>query len=240
MGSVVFQLILTNYTIENISFPIKKLKKATIMRLGILGGTFDPVHYGHLLLAECGREQLRLDAVWFLPAAVAPHKKEQEITPAQIRVEMLELAIAGHEAFSVCRYEADRGGVNYTADTLAHLHREDPQRELFLLVGRDMFHDLPNWREAARICQLALLVHVHPPGGEEKDFSWLMPIASLERIEEIRHNQVEMPAIGIHASTIRRRVAGGLSIRYYTPRAVEEFIASHRLYRVETSASRTS
>ena len=88
------------------------------MRLGIFGGTFDPVHYGHLLLAECCREQCRLDAVWFLPAATPPHKQDRELTPAAQRIEMLELAIAGNPAFSVCRYEADRGGVNYTVDTL--------------------------------------------------------------------------------------------------------------------------
>ena len=108
------------------------------MRLGIFGGTFDPVHYGHLLLAECCREQCRLDAVWFLPAAVPPHKQDRELTPAAQRIEMLELAIAGNPAFSVCRYETDRGGVNYTVDTLAHFHEEDPSRELFFLLGADM------------------------------------------------------------------------------------------------------
>jgi nicotinate-nucleotide adenylyltransferase len=204
------------------------------MRLGILGGTFDPVHYGHLLLAESAREQLRLEAVWFLPAAVAPHKKECETAPVQLRIEMLELALAGNEAFSVCRYEADRGGVNYTVETLSQLRQADPGRELFFLMGSDMFHDLPNWRDAAEVSRLALPVHVHYPGMEEKDFSWLSSIASPERIEKICANQVEIPEIGIHASAIRRRVAAGLSIRYQAPRAVEEFIASNRLYRVES------
>ncbi len=117
------------------------------MRLGIFGGTFDPVHYGHLLLAECCREQCRLDAVWFLPAATPPHKLGEELSPARQRIEMLELAIAGNPAFSVCRHEADCGGVNFTIDTLAHLHEEDPNRELFFLMGADMLADLPNWRE---------------------------------------------------------------------------------------------
>ena len=105
------------------------------MRLGLFGGTFDPVHYGHLLLAECCREQCRLDAVWFLPAAVPPHKQDRLPTPAPLRIEMLELAIAGNEAMAVSRYEADRGGVNYTAKTLDHFREEDPQRELFFFVG---------------------------------------------------------------------------------------------------------
>ena len=130
------------------------------MRLGLLGGSFDPVHYGHLLLAECCREQCRLDAVWFLPAAVPPHKQDRELTPAPQRIEMLELAIAGNPAFAVCRYEVDRGGVNYTVDTLSHLRDEDPGRELFFLLGADMLLDLPHWRSAAQVCELAVPVVV--------------------------------------------------------------------------------
>ncbi|HEY2894632.1 MAG TPA: adenylyltransferase/cytidyltransferase family protein, partial [Pirellulales bacterium] len=92
------------------------------MRLGIFGGSFDPVHYGHLLLAESCREQLSLEQVWFLPAAIPPHKEESELAPAAARLDMLELAIGGHTAFTISRYEIDRGGVNYTAETLAHFH----------------------------------------------------------------------------------------------------------------------
>src|SRR5262245_678910 len=125
------------------------------MRLGIFGGTFDPVHYGHLLLAESCREAQRLDAVWFLPAAVPPHKRDRELTPAEQRSEMLELAIAGHESFGGCRYEIERGGVNYTVDTLAHLREEEPSRELFFLLGADSLRDLGTWREPQRICALA-------------------------------------------------------------------------------------
>src|SRR6185295_4732710 len=95
-----------------------------IFRLGIFGGSFDPVHYGHLLLAECCREQCRLDEVWFVPAAVPPHKQGRELTPAEQRIEMLQLAIGGHTAFKVSRLEIDRGGVSFTVDTLAELRRE--------------------------------------------------------------------------------------------------------------------
>ena len=201
------------------------------MRLGLLGGSFDPVHYGHLLLAECCREQCRLDQVWFLPAALPPHKQDHVPSPAQQRIEMLELAIAGQPAFSVCRYEVERGGVNYTVDTLTHLQEEDPQRELFFLMGADMLHDLPNWRRADRVCELAVLVVARRPGKGEFDFAGLTGIASPERIELIRRHQVEMPPVGISSSEIRRRVAAGVSIRYQTPRAVEEYIATHGLYR---------
>jgi nicotinate-nucleotide adenylyltransferase len=200
------------------------------MRLGILGGTFDPIHYGHLLLAECCREQCRLDAVWFLPADVPPHKQDRELTPAPQRIEMLELAIAGNAAFSVCRYETDRGGVSYTVDTLTHFREEDPSRELFFLLGADMLLDLPHWRNAAKVCELALPIVVRRPGSSPIDFECLRGIASPERIELIRRSQVEMPEIGISGSELRRRVSLGESIRYRVPRAVEKYIETHGLY----------
>jgi nicotinate-nucleotide adenylyltransferase len=200
------------------------------MRLGIFGGTFDPVHFGHLLLAECCREQCNLDAVWFLPTAVPPHKREAELASADHRAAMLELAVAGHPAFSVCRYEIDRGGVNYTFETLAHFHDEDPTRELFFLIGADMFLDLPHWREPARILELAIPAVVRRPGAGELDFARLAPFASSERIEAIRAHQVEMPAMGISSTEIRRRVAAGSSVRYWMPRAVEKYIETQRLY----------
>ena len=201
------------------------------MRLGLFGGTFDPVHYGHLLLAECCRQQCRLDQVWFLPAAVPPHKQDRELTPAEARIEMLELAVGGNSALAVSRHEVDRGGVSYTVDTLAHFHDEDPDGELFFLMGADMLRDLPNWRDTARVCELAVPVVVRRPGWAEPDFKCLAEIASPERIETIRRHQVEMPQIDLSSSDIRRRVAAGLSIRYRTTRAVEKYIETHRLYR---------
>lgn len=201
------------------------------MRLGLFGGSFDPVHYGHLLLAESCREQCGLDAVWFLPTATAPHKQGREPTPAEHRIAMLELAVAGSDAFQVCRHEADRGGVNYTVDTLTHLHAEDPQRALFFLLGADMFYDLPNWRKAAEVIELATPIVVRRPGTAAIDFSSLQSIASPERIAAIGRLPVEMPECGISSTDIRRRVASGASIRYQTPRAVEKYIESHGLYR---------
>jgi nicotinate-nucleotide adenylyltransferase len=201
------------------------------MRLGLLGGSFDPIHYGHLLLAECCREQCRLDRVYFLPTAVPPHKQGRALTPGPLRVEMIELAIAGHEGFVVSRYEVQRGGVNYTVDTLTHFHQqENPDAELFFLMGADMLYDLPNWRDARRVCQLATPVVVSRAGAEPVDFGGLAGIASPERVEQFRGHQVEMPQIGISSTQVRQRVAAGQSIRYRVPRAVEIFIATHGLY----------
>jgi len=201
------------------------------MRIGIFGGSFDPVHFGHLLLAECCREQLALDAVRFLPAAVPPHKQQRELTPAASRIEMLELAIGGHPAFSVDRFETDHGGINYTADTLAHFRDQDPASEFFFLMGADMFHDLPHWRQPQRICELAVPVAVRRAGEPPLDFQGLSAIASPERIEAMRRCEVAMPEIGLSASDIRHRVAAGQGIRYRTPRAVEKYIESHGLYK---------
>ena len=200
------------------------------MRQGVFGGTFDPVHFGHLLLAECCRDRCRLDQVWFLPAAVPPHKQGRELTPANVRIEMLELAIAGNPAFAVSRYETDRGGVNYTADTLAHFHDEQPERELFFLLGADMLRDLPRWREPGRICNLAMPIAVRRAGEPPVDLTLLAGLVSPERLEQMRQYVVEMPEIGLSGTELRNRVAAGQSIRYHTPRAVEMYIKENGLY----------
>ena len=200
------------------------------MRLGLFGGSFDPVHWGHLILAECCREQSRLDRVCFVPAGIPPHKQDRLLTPGPSRIEMLELAIAGHEAFSVSRFEIDQGGVSYTVDTLRHFHQEDPSPELFLLLGADMLYDLPRWREAEEVCRLAIVVAARRPGVPDLDFGCLSGVTSPERIELFRRHQVQMPLIGLNSSDLRRRVAEGRSIRYQVPRAVEMYIKAHGLY----------
>ena len=200
------------------------------MRLGILGGTFDPVHYGHLLLAEFCREQCRLDQLWFLPAAVPPHKQQRQFAPAIQRVEMLRLALAGHEAMDVCTWEIDRGGVNYTALTLEAVQEQCLGSELFFLMGADTLNELPTWYHPERVCQLAMLVVVRRAGSEEPDFDLLQPIASEDRIEQFRQSQVTMPLIELSSTQIRRRIQQGLGIRYQTPRPVEQFIRAQQLY----------
>jgi nicotinate-nucleotide adenylyltransferase len=203
------------------------------MRLGLFGGTFDPVHYGHLLLAECCREQLALDQVWFMPAAVPPHKRDAALTDGMKRVDMLRLATGGQAAFVVSTMELDRGGISYTVDTLQAIHGQMPRSELFLLIGSDSLADLPSWRQPERICELAMPVVVRRAGGPPADFSALASFVSADRLSTIRDLAVEMPLVEFSASDIRRRTAVGSSIRYRTPRAVEQYIAAERLYRTE-------
>ncbi len=133
------------------------------MKLGILGGSFDPVHFGHLLLAECCRETCQLDEVWFVPAAVPPHKQSRQMSDGRLRVEMLTRAVADHPAFRVSGIEIQRGGVSYTVDTLQRLQESMPKADLFFLMGADSLCDLPHWRQPKRICQLATPVIVRRP-----------------------------------------------------------------------------
>jgi nicotinate-nucleotide adenylyltransferase len=198
------------------------------MRLGIYGGTFDPVHYAHLLAAEQCREQCRLNEVWFIPAAVPPHKPARAISAGETRAEMLEVAVAGHAHFRVDRRELEREGLSYTVDTLADIRAEDPRRELFLLLGADSVADFGTWREPERILELATLMVVNR-GRARPDLSGFetrFGPAALDRVL-----QVEMPAVDLAATDLRERVRSGRSIRFMTPRGVEAYIAQHGLYR---------
>jgi nicotinate-nucleotide adenylyltransferase len=205
------------------------------MRLGIFGGTFDPVHYGHLLLAEQCREQCRLDQVWFLPAGVPPHKLERTIASGKARAEMLELAVAGHEDFRIDRRELDRADACYTVDTLAALQSADPARELVFLLGADSLVDFPTWREPRRILELARLAVVNRGGNPLPALAALQPI--LGAALESRIEFVTIPGVDISSSDIRRRVREGKSIRYMTPRVVECYIQTHGLYKPDDHLS---
>lgn len=203
------------------------------MRIGVFGGTFDPIHLGHLTLAEQCREQCRLDEVWFVPAAQPPHKLNASISSAKSRCEMIEFAIAGNSAFRMSTIELERTGPSFTVATLQQLRDEDPSRELFLLIGGDSFRDLVSWREPARILELATVVAVNRGADVLTDKSSLRSVCG--ELVDSRMTNVEMPAIDISASDIRRRVAQGRSIRYLVPRAVEVYIAQHDLFRTSVS-----
>lgn len=201
------------------------------MRLGIFGGSFDPVHLGHLLLAEACREEARLDEVWFMPAATPPHKCQVTLASGKQRIEMLELALAGHAALRVSRLEIDRGGVSYTVDTLRAIRDERPIDELFLLMGGDTLADLPKWREPAAILELATPLCVQRHGSPPPHYEAIASLVTTKRLEQIRQLHVEMPIVELSATEIRDRVRTGRSIRYRTPRAVEKYIETHALYR---------
>lgn len=201
------------------------------MRIGIYGGSFDPVHIGHLLIADLVREQYQLDGVRFVPAATAPHKQASEVTTAKHRVEMLELAVGGYRPFEVDRSEVERGGVSYTVDTLETLHAERSTDELFLILGGDSLVDLPTWRKPERICELARPIVVSRPGTPPPDLGLLKNLLPGLTTEQLQQCVVRTPVIEVSSTELRERVREGRSIRFRTPRAVEKYIETHGLYR---------
>lgn len=186
-------------------------------RLGVLGGTFDPVHIAHLVLAETAREDLGLDRVLLVPTGHSWRKPGRSITPGDQRLEMLRLAVAGNERLEVSDVEVRRPGPSYTHETLEGLHAAHPEAALFFILGEDALADLPNWRDPARIRELATLAVAERPGSEGR-----LPGDVL---------RLEMPEIAISASAIRARVHAGRSIRYLVPESVREYIEAHGLYR---------
>jgi nicotinate-nucleotide adenylyltransferase len=200
------------------------------MRLGIFGGTFDPIHVAHLVLAEQCREQGRLDEVRFVVAARPPHKPAPA-TPFAQRVEMLTLAISGQPAFRVDEIERDRPGPSYTADTLEALHRDQPDAELVLIIGADSLRDMPLWYEPLRIVQRAELLVVARPDSPICSAQELRRALRLESTVPLRMQVAEVPLMAIASRDLRRRLREGRSVRYMVPRAVEAYIADKGLYR---------
>jgi nicotinate-nucleotide adenylyltransferase len=200
------------------------------MRIGVFGGSFDPVHLGHLRLAECCWREARLDRVEFIPAARQPHKPHGPIAPAADRVAMLKLALEDRPEFGIETIEVDRGGVSYTIDTLRAMSASQPQAELFFLMGADSLADFPNWREPEGICRMALPLVVRRAGAAEPDFDALRPFVSASRLEEIRNSEIEMPATPISSSEIRRLIAKGGEWRRIVPEKVADYIAERGLY----------
>jgi nicotinate-nucleotide adenylyltransferase len=195
--------------------------------LGLLGGTFDPPHYGHLVLAETARVQLRLDRVLFVVAGLPPHKPGRPITPDRHRAAMVEVAIADNPAFAISRVDVDRPGPHYTVETLSLLRREYPEAELFFLVGGDSLAQFLTWRDPVGILRQARLA-VMPRPGYEPD------LTALEQVLPDVHDRLawlDAPYLDVSASDLRRRVREGLPIRYLVPPSVEAFVREHRLYK---------
>jgi len=199
-------------------------------RIGIIGGSFDPVHYGHLLLAECGLEQCPLDEVWFIPTAISPFKESGSQASEAQRRDMLTLAIASHPQFSINELEWNRGGISYTCDTLETLATEFPEHQFFFLMGADSLADFHQWKNPRRICELARLAIVSRPGSPVPDLSVLQPFVEPEYLNDLTNCQVVMPAMDLSSSNIRLRVEHHQSIRFRLPRAVEQYIATQGLY----------
>ena len=197
------------------------------MRLGLFGGTFDPIHLGHLILAEQCREACALDRVWFVVAGAPPHKTGER-TPVAHRLEMVRIAIAGHPAFSVSEIEASRPGPHYSVETLEEVRRARSGDELFFLIGADSLVDLPTWRQPEAIARMATIVVVNRPGID------LNPVSTdaLPSFGPDAHplRAVEIPPVGIASKDLRKRMAERRSVRFMVPRGVEAYIEAQGLY----------
>jgi nicotinate-nucleotide adenylyltransferase len=198
------------------------------MNIGVLGGTFDPIHIGHLTVAEEARTKLGLSEVLFVPAGQPWLKQDRDITLAVHRVEMVRRAIADNRYFKLSTLEVDRPGSSYTVDTLTLLQEQlSSEASLFFILGRDTLAELPLWKEPRKLIQICRLVV--PPRLGSRDLRHLEEAIPglLERVI-----QLDMPVIGISSSEIRQRIARGLSIRYLVPPGVEEYITEQRIYLV--------
>ena len=199
------------------------------MNIGVLGGTFDPIHIGHLILAEEARESLNLDKILFIPAGQPWLKNSRSISSSTHRVAMVSRAIAGNKYFQLSTLEVDRAGDSFTVDTMEVLNQlYSAGTEFFFIIGQDSLQAFPSWKNPARLLQLCQLVVVDRP---------LIPPLDLPVLEQTvpgitrRMIQLHMPGIALSSTDIRERIAHGRSIRYLVPPAVEEYILKHGLYR---------
>jgi nicotinate-nucleotide adenylyltransferase len=196
------------------------------LRIGVLGGAFNPPHMGHLVLAQEALVKLELDSVIFMPMGQAPHREIAADPGAEVRLELAEAAVAGDERFGASRLEVDRDGPSYTVDTLQELQRERPDDELVLILGGDQAAKLKGWREPEKVLELATIAATER--GSWRRAGILLGAPLLRNNERLKF--FEMPPIGVSSTLIRRRVARGQPIRYLVPDAVAKLIEARGLY----------
>jgi len=214
------------------------------MHIAVIGGTFDPIHYGHLRVAEEVREDFGLDRVIFMPAAIPPHKPDEGTTPPELRVEMVRLAIADNPGFEVSSIEVERGGKSYTIDTVKEI-KKGGEKDLVisLIMGSDSFNDITSWMDYRELLELANIIVVPRPGYAAEKLAEALPVdlARKFRYDSATESYInsagrsvtylETARFDISSSDIRRRVREGMSVRYLLPPQVADHIAKHGLYK---------
>jgi nicotinate-nucleotide adenylyltransferase len=198
-------------------------------KLGIMGGTFDPIHYGHLVAAEMARSEFNLNKVLFIPTGTPPHKNRGDISAADLRYEMVESAIKDNPAFICSDIEIRRQGPSYTVDTMRVLNRAWPEHELYFITGTDALREIFSWHEAEEILNLIQFIGASRPGFDASDFLLHVQEEHPEIQGKIHH--LEVPALAISSTDIRHRVKHGQPIRYLLPESVRLFIEKSNLYR---------
>lgn len=189
------------------------------MKIGVYGGTFDPIHLAHLIIAEYAREELALDRLFFTPGYIPPHKKNADISSAAHRVAMIQCAIADNDFFDICDFEIMKKGTSYTVDTLAHIQKKYglSHENLYFILGADNMKDFNLWKHPEKIQQMAQLVVAGRPSFEVKS-------------NDVPFKSMDFPLFDISASLIRRRISQKKSIRYLVADKVEQYIHDNKLY----------
>jgi nicotinate-nucleotide adenylyltransferase len=203
------------------------MSRATTRRLGVMGGTFDPIHHGHLVAASEVQAWFDLDEVVFVPTGEPWQKHEREVSPAEDRYLMTVIATASNPRFSVSRVDIDRAGPTYTVDTLRDLHAQRPDVELYFITGADALAQILSWRDADELFELAHFVGCTRPGHHIDE-------ATIEDLPQHRVTIVEIPALAISSTACRDRVLAGEPVWYLVPDGVVQYIAKRSLYRKET------
>lgn len=214
-------------------------------KIGLFGGSFDPIHHGHLMLAELCREALQLDQVRFLVANISPLKTNQKTASNRDRIEMIKLAIGGNPYFELDTREIDRGGVSYTLDSVRSIQEEllrkvEVQTELFLLMGADVLKDIAKWHQPKQLFQLITPCVISRGGFGEPAWQNLEPFMSEARFLAAQRLQVTAPQIDISSTNLRSRVRQGQSIRYQVPPSVNAYILAQSLYQESAEPSSES
>lgn len=197
-------------------------------KIGIIGGTFDPIHYGHLIAAEWAKDELNLDKIIFIPAANPPHKELQEILDEKYRYLMVSLAIKDNKNFTISDHEIQRGGKSYTIDTLKHFKKVYPNSELFFIMGFDSLLSLPTWKDVEGLVELCTFIVATRPGytlDQNDNIYDKLPSGIGDKVVFL-----EIPEIEISSSLIRERVRKGKSIKYLVPEAIEKYIYDNNIY----------
>jgi len=195
------------------------------LKVGIMGGTFDPLHIGHMLAAEAARDSYELDEVWFMPSHIPPHKHEAGVS-GEDRLAMVQEAVKGHECYRTLDWEVNRGGVSYTIDTVRMLQERYPDIDLYFIIGADMVQYLPKWRSIEELAERLTFIGVGRPGT---------PL-NLDVLPEAIAGKVmlaDMPMVDISSTMLRKRAAEGKSIRYMVPEAVFNYVHRSGLYGVQ-------
>jgi nicotinate-nucleotide adenylyltransferase len=201
-------------------------------RIGLYGGSFNPVHHGHLIIARSTAERLSLDRIILLPSSSPPHKQSRDLADANHRLEMIRQAINGETIFELSDFDLKRAGPTYTVDTVAHFRTTfGPEARLYWLIGTDSLAELTTWRQVERILDLCDIATAHRPGHDQIDWQALATHFGVDRTDRLRAGIIETPRIDISSSNIRERVHDGQSIRYLVPDVVAQYIAQQGLYR---------